>query len=240
MRPSAIAAHPADHDLDLDLAEPHAAEAADPDCLDPSVAAGMLADRPWQRLVILGDSVASGVREPLDGYRDLSMADRVADALAATRPGFAWTNLAKPFLRAAEIRAQQLDAALAFRPDVVLVSAGGNDAFSRDYDARSLRRDLDALLRPLAEAGAVVAVVGLFDHARSGLLPPPVAGAMIQRFDELDVIQREVVTELGGIHVDGHHHPRGSDPALYSSDRIHCNARGHAVAAGLIIRALAG
>lgn len=225
--------------LDPIFTEHYAAEAADPDCLDPVVAARMLEHGRWRRLAIVGDSVASGIREPLDGYLDRSMTDRLADALAATRPGFAATNLAEPYLHVAEIRDRQLSAALAFRPDLVVISAGGNDAFSRGYDAVRLRRDLETLLRPLAESGALVAMIGLFDQARSGLLPPDLAGLMVERFDELDVIQREVVEGLGGIHVDGHHHPRGSDPAIYSSDGIHGNARGHAIAFATMVRALA-
>ncbi len=68
-------------------------ERLDPDCLDPLEAAELLRDAPWQRLVVLGDSVAAGVREPLAGYRDAGFTDRLGETLASTRPGFVYRNL---------------------------------------------------------------------------------------------------------------------------------------------------
>ena len=59
------------------------------------------------------------------GYWNRSFADRLADVFAATRPEFAHVKLAARGLRAAEIRDQQLPAALVFRPGLVLASAGG-------------------------------------------------------------------------------------------------------------------
>ena len=59
------------------------------------------------------------------GYWNRSFADRLADVFAATRREFAHVKLAARGLRAAEIRDQQLPAALVFRPGLVLASAGG-------------------------------------------------------------------------------------------------------------------
>lgn len=215
-----------------------AGEADDAWCIDAGLAAQRLRPVPWQRLAVVGDSVTAGVREALDGYRDASFAERLVDALGATRPGFAAINVAIPELTVAEIREQQLPAALAFAPDAVLVSAGGNDAFRR-FDADELRRQLRMLLGPLAGSGAVVVTVGLFDLARSGLVPAEHAGGMARRFDELDGITASVTHRLGGIHVDTHHHPLTADPGLYSSDGVHANARGHAVAFASIVEAIA-
>ena len=217
-----------------------AAEDADPWCLDPRRAAQLLADRPWRRMAVIGDSVTAGVREPREGYRDGSFAERLAEALAATRPDFAWTNLATPFLTASQIRAEQLEPALAFHPDVVLVSAGGNDCLGRTYDHDEVEKELAALLEPLARAGALVVTIGLFDVARSGLLPPEQAGVLAERFDDLDRTTEQLSRRIGGFHVETHHHPLSADPDIYSSDRIHCNTRGHAVAFASIARALAG
>lgn len=83
-------------------------EADDPLCIDAGLAADLLASLPWQRLVVLGDSVTAGVMDPLPGYATRSFADRLSDALAATRPDFESRNLAHPFLRIAEIRDRQL------------------------------------------------------------------------------------------------------------------------------------
>ena len=82
----------------------------------------------------MGDSVAAGVREPTHGYLDLSMADRLHDALSAGRPELSFSNLGVTGQKIAEVAATQLDAALDRRPDLVVVSAGGNDAFERGFD----------------------------------------------------------------------------------------------------------
>ena len=48
----------------MSVAERYPLESADPDCIDDAVAVEVLRDRPWRRLVVLGDSVAAGIREP--------------------------------------------------------------------------------------------------------------------------------------------------------------------------------
>lgn len=220
------------------FAQRYPAEAADRDCLDPAFAQALLDNGRWQRLVILGDSIAAGVRDPLDGYRDLAMGERLAEALAATRPEFRQRTLAQPFLRTAEIREKFLPDALAFEPDLALVSAGANDAFSRGFDAGRLTAELDTLLRPLASTGATVATIGLFDWARSGLLPAETATQTAFNLDELDVVQRYIVEDVGGIHLQARQIEAGRDPAIYSADGIHGNARGHAIAFANFVRHL--
>jgi lysophospholipase L1-like esterase len=215
----------------------YASEAADPYCLDFAVATERLRPLPWQRLAVLGDSVTAGIRDPRPGYWDASFADRLRLALAATRPDFEAVNLAVPYLTVAEIRGQQLAPALEFDPDVVLVAAGGNDAF-QPYDPTALREEMLALLAPLTAGGARVVTVGLFDLARSGLVPAEHADAMAARFDQLDAITAKVTAELGGVHVDTHRHPLAADPDIYAADRIHANARGHAVAFAAIVDAI--
>jgi lysophospholipase L1-like esterase len=201
--------------------------------LDLSPLPTSLEQAPWKRLVVVGDSVAAGVREPLDGYRDMGFADQVGEALGGTH-----LNLGIPGLRLDEIRESQLADALAFGPDIALVIGGGNDALDRDWSPERVRHGLGAIVAPLAAAGAFVVTVGLFDLPRAGLLPPEVAPLMAERFDELDAITAGVTAGVGGLHVDTHHHPRAADPAIYASDRIHCNALGHAIAFSAVVDAL--
>ncbi len=141
--------------------------------------------------------------------------------------------------RLAEIRDEQLAAALELEPDIALVVAGGNDAISRRYDAATVRRGLVDLVEPLIAAGAFVVTIGLFDLGRSGILPPEYAEPLTDRFDELDAITQDVAAELGTLHIDTHHHPRASDPAIFASDNMHANTRGHAVAFAAVVEALA-
>jgi lysophospholipase L1-like esterase len=214
-------------------------EANDPHSLAPTEIARLLHGAPWRRLVVIGDSVAAGVREPVDGYRDLSSSDRVAEALREQQPTLFYRNLAQREKHVAEIRAEQLGDALALEPDLVIVSAGGNDALCRSFDPEVFAGELDQLLGPLGERGALLVTIGLFDLARSGLVPEPYAASMADRFDRLDEVTAAVAREHRAVHVDNHHHPLGADPSIYASDRMHGNARGHAAAAATLIKALA-
>jgi lysophospholipase L1-like esterase len=214
-------------------------EAADPECLAQDEAVRLLEPARWSSMVVLGDSVAAGVREPLAGYPDIGFADRVGATLAASRPGFRHLNLGVRDLRLPEIIATQLRPAIEFRPELALVVAGGNDALSRRFDETAVRTQLAGMLGDLRAAGATVVTVGLFDLARSGLVPAEHAAQLAERFDRLDTITEQTTRSLGGIHVDTHHHPRAADPAIYASDKIHANARGHAIAFAAIVRTLA-
>jgi len=215
---------------------PH--EAADPDCLDDRVAIDMLRDVPWRRMIVLGDSVAAGIREPADGYRDEAFTNRTGEALLAAHPGGAYGNLGQRDVRLAAIRDTQLPAALEFQPDMAMVIGGGNDALSRRYSPERVADGLREIVKPLAHAGALVVTIGLFDLARSGIVPPEYAPAMTAKFDELDEVTRAVADEVDGLHVDTHRHPRASDPAIFASDLMHANARGHAIAFAAVVHAL--
>jgi lysophospholipase L1-like esterase len=222
----------------MSVTEIYPREATDPDCLDDADAVELLRGTPWRRMVVLGDSVAAGIREPLEGYRDEGFADRVGQTLLAAHPEGAFRNLGVRDLRLAAIRDTQLPVALEFGPDLAVVIGGGNDALARSYDAGRVERELREIVVPLSRAGAFVVTIGLFDLPRSGLVPAEYAPAMAARFDELDSITAAVAAEVGALHVDTHHHPRAADPAIFASDGIHANARGHAIAFAAIVRAL--
>jgi lysophospholipase L1-like esterase len=212
-------------------------EATDPHCLTPVQVDQLLAGAPWRRLVILGDSVAAGVSDSVPGYRELSSSERIVEALRIQQPSLVHRNLGEPYLRTAEIRERQLPAALAMRPDLAIVSAGANDAFRRSFDPDRFAGELRSLLAPLAAQGAQLVTIGLFDLARSGVMLETDDG-ITARFDRLDAATATVARELGAIHVDNHHHSVSRDRSIFAGDRIHANARGHAIAASNLVRAL--
>lgn len=216
-----------------------AREAADPHCLAMREACHLLSGAPWCRVVALGDSVAAGVSEPVSGYRDLDGIGRVVEVLEANRGCVMYRNLAERDLRLAEVRERQRRAALDLQPDLVIVAAGGNDVLARSFAEDQIAEQLAATLGPLVAVGAQLVTIGLFDLARSGLMPQRYAPIMTERFDRLDAVTARVSAHCGGLHVDNHHHPLAADPSIFASDRIHANARGLAVAAANLTRALA-
>jgi lysophospholipase L1-like esterase len=215
-------------------------EWTDPAVLPAAEAAAMLAGAPWRRMVTIGDSVAQGVREPVPGYRDLSWTDRVEEALGAVAPGFTAINLGRRDLVAAEVRAAQLEPALAFKPDLAFVVAGGNDMLRPEFDADGVRRELAAMISAFRAAGADVVTIGLLDITVAGLGPARYREVMSARTRRLAALTADVAAELGACHTHNPpDHPVAADPGIYSSDQLHLNARGHAFAAANTVRALA-
>ena len=164
------------------------AELRDPHVLTLEDGARLLAGHPFRSVVVMGDSVAAGVREPTQGYLDLSMADRLQDALSAGRPELSFSNVGVTGLKVAEVTATQLDVALERQPDLVVLSVGGNDAFERGFDRDRTASELAHLVGRLSDAGARVVLIGLFDIFSSGLLPEEIGRKMTAKFGVLDEV----------------------------------------------------
>jgi lysophospholipase L1-like esterase len=213
-------------------------EWADPHVGGDRELAELLAATRWDRVVVLGDSVASGVREGVAGYRDLSWADRLAAGLTLARPHAALFNLGRRDRTASEVRQTQLDAALALGPDLAIVLAGGNDLLRREFDPVAVRAELVAMIRSLRAAGADVLTMDLFDITISGHVPERFVAVMSERLAQLAALTREVNESEGGMHVRLREHPAASDTDIYSSDGLHLNARGHAIVATALARHL--
>src|SRR5690554_5488949 len=84
---------------------------------------------PWTRYVALGDSFTEGIGDPEPGSPGghRGWADRVAEVLSAKTDDFAYANLAVRGRLLQQILDEQVEPALALRPDLVSISAGGND-----------------------------------------------------------------------------------------------------------------
>ncbi|MEU9825504.1 SGNH/GDSL hydrolase family protein [Micromonospora chersina] len=213
-------------------------EATDPWCLRPGEAGELLRGHPWRRFVVLGDSVAEGMCEPVDGYPDLQWADRIGAELRAVRPELAYRNLGRRGLRAHEVRATQLAAALEFAPDLALVVCGGNDAFRPGYDPEAVDAELAAMVTALQGAGADVVTVGMFDVSHSPAVPDPLRAGLSERMRRLSAHTRRLAQRLGTLHVHLTDHPLVADPSLYSSDGRHGSARSDAIATAETLRVL--
>ncbi|HUG51138.1 MAG TPA: SGNH/GDSL hydrolase family protein, partial [Terrimesophilobacter sp.] len=96
----------------------------------------MTAQHPWSRYVAVGDSFTEGIGDPdpasPGGYR--GWADRVAEVLSEKTEDFAYANLAVRGRLLNRIMDEQIEPALALRPDLVTISAGGNDIIRPNTD----------------------------------------------------------------------------------------------------------
>ncbi|OLE24622.1 MAG: GDSL family lipase [Catenulispora sp. 13_1_20CM_3_70_7] len=216
-------------------------EAADPYCLNSGEAAKLLDGHPWHRFAVLGDSIAEGVGDPLPGYSPLPFADRVAAELTAVQPALEYLNLGRRGLRTHEVRATQLDTALAFAPDVALVACGANDALRPGYETRAeaVDAELAAIIRTLQEHGTLVITVSIFVRPAYPSLPAWLRPTGTERMTMLGDRTTALAAALGTLHIDLTRHPTAAGMDSTSADGLHGNARAQAVAAAETIRTLA-
>ncbi|MCM3778037.1 SGNH/GDSL hydrolase family protein, partial [Fictibacillus phosphorivorans] len=104
----------------------------------------------------MGDSFTEGVGDPDDtvpgGFR--GWADRMAEELARTTDDFAYANLAIRGRLFQPIVDEQLEPALELTPDLVTISAGGNDMLRPGADPDDIASRLDTVIEQIAATGA--------------------------------------------------------------------------------------
>jgi lysophospholipase L1-like esterase len=191
--------------------------------------------RRYERYVAIGDSSTEGLDDPdgRGGYR--GWANRLAERVAAAQGGLLYANLAVRGRRTREVRDEQLPRALAMRPDLVTLFCGTNDVVARRFDADAVAADLDAMLAALAGRGATVLTFTMPDLAAV----MPLARRVAPRLATLNARIRELAARHGARCVDFEAHPVAADPRLWSDDRLHANALGHARIAWALAHALA-
>ena len=185
----------------------------------------------------IGDSFTEGIGDPGteidydEGFR--GWADRVAEVLAAQSEDFAYANLGVRGKLLRGIREEQAEAALALRPDLIIVSAGGNDILRPGTDPEEVSRRLDELVGLLGRDGATIA---LFTGPDIGMRPVmrAIRGKVaifnqhvhrIARHHDAIVIDLWALTEL-------------RDSRMWSPDRLHFSPLGHHTIALHVLAAL--
>lgn len=193
--------------------------------------------QPWRRFVAVGDSTVEGLEDPdgRGGYR--GWADRLADALATDlagrepdAPPLLYANLAVRGRRTHDVLADQLPAALALEPDLVVCVVGVNDVLRPRLDLTRLLADTRTLHRALRASGADVVSFTQPDPAAVVPLARPLRGRVLAHNEVL----RELARTDGLLLLDLEREPVASDPRLWAADRLHASPAGHErVAAGL-------
>ncbi|MGH8870892.1 MAG: SGNH/GDSL hydrolase family protein [Acidimicrobiia bacterium] len=191
---------------------------------DPSGVFGDPAHPPY-RVAVLGDSsvTAPGVAGPHEIWVTM-VCRRIAETRHVTL-----RSLAVSGSRAEDLIRDQLEPALVFDPDLVIVSVGANDVI-KGVGIRSFERRLDELVATLVETGAVVILSGVGDIGTIPRLKPPLRNLMSRRSERFDRVHHLVATRYGA-HVVEHRKDNPtiwySDRALWSPDLFHVSAAGH-------------
>lgn len=188
----------------------------------------------FQRYVAIGDSSTEGLDDPdgQGGYR--GWANRLAERIAAAQGSLLYANLGVRGLRTRQIRETQLGPALAMQPDLVTLFTGTNDAVSRAFDPRQVEGDLAFMQRALIEQGATVVSFTLPDLEKV----LPFGRWLSPRVSGLNEAIRSASRDSGALLVDFAAYPVASDLRLWSHDRFHANALGHALISHALAHAL--
>ncbi|WFB09330.1 SGNH/GDSL hydrolase family protein [Streptomyces sp. LX-29] len=211
-------------------------EAKDPHCLSDSEIDKLLSGAPWRRFVVMGDSHAEGLGDPVPGYRSLSWADRTAEALRRQQPDLAYLNLGQRNLSAGRVRDTQLAPALDFGPDLAVLHCGGNDLLGHDFDAVVVAGTLEGMIVALRDVGADVVMAGLIDLT----LAFPRLAVLHDRMMAFNEAAEAVAHRHGALFIDKWTHPAREQRDLFSRDMLHPSMRGHAVSATELIKVLSG
>jgi len=185
----------------------------------------------YHRFVALGDSQTEGLNDAdeLTGIR--GWADRFAEELArTTSPDLAYANVAHRGCRARHVLEVQLPVALSLEPDLASVVVGMNDLLRHDYDLDETVGAIEQTFAALRATGCRVLTTTFPDVA----LMLPVMGWLRPREERLNARIVEAAARHGVEVLDLFSLELSGDPAMWSHDRIHGSANGHArIAAGM-------
>ncbi|MFD7864334.1 SGNH/GDSL hydrolase family protein [Streptomyces sp. NPDC059783] len=188
----------------------------------------------YLRYVALGDSQTEGLGDGDDTVGLRGWADRFAEHLAVVGPGVRYANLAVRGKTAAQVHSEQLEPALALRPDLATVVAGVNDLLRPRFDAAVTAGHLEEMFAALTAAGARVVTLTFPDVAEIAPLARPVRN----RVRELNTGIREAAARHGVAVAETGLADVATDPRLWSPDRLHAAPLGHARIAAAVAEAV--
>ncbi|HZM78049.1 MAG TPA: SGNH/GDSL hydrolase family protein [Candidatus Limnocylindrales bacterium] len=189
-----------------------------------------LRDVGWSRYAALGDSFTEGLDDPYpDGRGFRGWADLVAVSL-----GVEYANLAVRGRLFDAVVAEQVDPALAMKPDLISFAAGGNDVLRRHCDPPTLMRRFEETIKTFRGTGSDV-IIFRYANVMTRL---PATRMIAPRVAYLNQSVGEIA-DLHGAHlVDLWSDDEFLNPALWSTDRLHLSAAGHRRTAAHVLTAL--
>ena len=185
----------------------------------------------YRSFVALGDSFTEGMDDlRADGtYR--GWADLVAGHLAGQVAGFRYANLAVRGRLLGAIIDEQLEPAIAMRPDLVSIAGGGNDILRNKVDPAALTARLDGAVARLRATGVTVVIFSGADPTHLW----PAGRRLMPRIAALHEAVQRIAAERGAVHVDLWGDDGFRDARMWSDDRLHLSTVGHHRAAARVL-----
>ncbi|MFT2816322.1 SGNH/GDSL hydrolase family protein [Leifsonia sp. A12D58] len=190
---------------------------------------------PWSRYVALGDSFTEGIgdAEPSSPGGHRGWADRVAEVLSQGNDDFSYANLAVRGKLIRQIVDEQIEPALALHPDLITISAGGNDVIRPGTDPDQIAAQFDSAIARLAADGATVVIFTGTDVGFS-----PVFRGIRGKVAIYNENVRAIAARYDCIVADQWALTEIQDPRMWAPDRLHLNPLGHHTVARMVLAAL--
>ncbi|MCU1439764.1 MAG: hydrolase family protein [Rhodoglobus sp.] len=191
---------------------------------------------PWSRYVAIGDSFTEGIGDPEPqspgGHR--GWADRVAEVLSTQTNDFAYANLAVRGRLLQQISDSQVDAALELKPDLISVSAGGNDIIRPGTDVDDVSRRFEEMIVRLRSDDATVVMFNGPDIGMTPVLNRVRGKVAIYNENLRAIAQRHdcIVADMWALR-------ELADSRMWAPDRLHFSPTGHHTIARMVLDALA-
>lgn len=190
---------------------------------------------PWRRMVSIGDSFTEGIGDP---YLDRpgehrGWADRVAAVLSSQVDDFAYANLAIRGKLIRQIVDAQIEPALALKPDLITLSAGGNDVIRPQGDPDAVAELFEDAVARLSSQGATLLIFTAIDTEFT-----PVFRGIRGRVAIYNENIRAIADRYDCIVADQWALKEVQDMRFFDDDRLHYNSLGHHEVARMVLRAL--
>lgn len=183
----------------------------------------------------MGDSFTEGIGDPEPaspgGYR--GWADRLAEELSRGSDSFKYANLAIRGRLLGQILAEQLSPALDLKPDLISISAGGNDLIRPGSDPDALAERLDVAVGKMSAAGATVLLFNGPD-----IRDTPVLGMVRGRVAIYNENLRTIAARHDAVIADMWSLRELSAPQMWADDRLHFAPLGHHTVTMMALKAL--
>ncbi|NYI08323.1 SGNH/GDSL hydrolase family protein [Allostreptomyces psammosilenae] len=181
----------------------------------------------------LGDSFTEGLNDPGPAGGWYGWADRLAGMIASAHPELRYANLAVRGRLLDRIVSEQVPQALAFAPDLVSFSAGGNDIIRPGSDPDEVAARYADAVRRMTEAGSTVLVFTGFDTRET-----PVLRRLRGKVATYNGHVRAIADRYDCPVVDLWALRTLSDRRAWSADRLHLSSEGHRRVALLAAQAI--
>lgn len=197
----------------------------------------------WSRYLAMGDSASEGVGDDVDGLACRSWTELFAEQLAESGAPLEYRNVALRGSVTADVLRDQAPVLETFRPDLVSVTVGANDARVNEWTPKAFADDFSTLLAAIRATGAMTLTAtyadirGLIEFSRHTI--PDSWRMYFERMQQVNRVIREVSARFGARVVEMEHSEASTDSSYISRDFTHPNALGYQLIARHALDAVA-